>query len=382
MRTVLADLRGAVRFVQDGAKVAGNRWDVCKAYTGPPPHGLQAVGQARQGQNRQGSSFGAFTAPAGPQQSGNQAFVGGGQASAGPGATFGRPSAPSSSQVVARFGTPAQILNNARSGQESLPAKVSSFGQASPPAKVASFGQPSAPGWSGPGGQRPQAGFGSGGAAFEQHGQQSSGAWTSASSFGQTSASSFGQPSRGQQFGSSGSAFGMPSHAPAQQQQQQQQAFQPESMPEVTMSVDLPVDVPVDAYGAAAATITAAAASSSLAAPSDQAHSHDGIGITPPVSTYTTRAPDGRLASFKGRQVRYVHEAPHYLRPDGGLERIWFPDGPPPLKAGRADDGPADSAASSDSARAAYLHLAQHGSFQDGLIPETAPRREWVRWDV
>ena len=57
----------------------------------------------------------------------------------------------------------------------------------------------------------------------------------------------------------------------------------------------------------------------------------------------------------------------------------------------RAEGGAGDGMSSSTEARVAvsikeaenaYLHLAATGSFKDGIIPEIAPRWEWVRWDM
>ena len=30
----------------------------------------------------------------------------------------------------------------------------------------------------------------------------------------------------------------------------------------------------------------------------------------------------------------------------------------------------------------AYVHLATTGTFADGVMPEVAPRWEWIRWDL
>ena len=73
------------------------------------------------------------------------------------------------------------------------------------------------------------------------------------------------------------------------------------------------------------------------------------------------------------------------------MERIWFPDGPPGRRAldGDADDtarggggGGGDGGDDMPLVRQAYEHLARTGTFADGVMPEVAPRWEWIRWDL
>lgn len=96
------------------------------------------------------------------------------------------------------------------------------------------------------------------------------------------------------------------------------------------------------------------------------------------VSTYTTRDAGNRLLTWKGRTVRYLEgSVPHYQLDDRSWERIWFPDGPPlPTESNsmREVDYSAEDVA-------AFQLLREANAFRTGLVPETAPRLDMVRFD-
>jgi len=101
-------------------------------------------------------------------------------------------------------------------------------------------------------------------------------------------------------------------------------------------------------------------------------------GLThPDVATYTTRDNTGRLLTWKGARVNYIENQPCYRTPDGSMERIWFPDGPP-----TAQSWEPSTANFTTEMMQAYEFLRQNGAFQGGMMPESAPRIDMVRFDV
>ena len=100
-------------------------------------------------------------------------------------------------------------------------------------------------------------------------------------------------------------------------------------------------------------------------------------GVHPPLNTYASKGPNGKLTMFKGRRVDYRDNLPGFLNADGSWERIWNPEGPPPpYKDTQLPDSDYD-----DSTEAAYMHLRQTGSFPEGAMPTLPPKREWCLWD-
>ncbi|KAK7754412.1 hypothetical protein SLS62_003705 [Diatrype stigma] len=118
----------------------------------------------------------------------------------------------------------------------------------------------------------------------------------------------------------------------------------------------------------------------------------------PALSDYAVRAPDGRLASWRGQPVvykwragdRYEDERPADAAPGeppapgvlDGPGRKWrkiiFPDGPPPYNP---DTEPADKAAEyTEEVRAAYAKMAAAGLRFEGDMPEVPPLREDCAW--
>jgi len=82
--------------------------------------------------------------------------------------------------------------------------------------------------------------------------------------------------------------------------------------------------------------------------------------------------------------VTYIDSEPHYRRPDGRFERIWFPDGPPAQTATAYIEEPDEvyAAVGAVAVEEAYRFLAETGRFKDGMLPEVASRRGWVRFDL
>ena len=99
----------------------------------------------------------------------------------------------------------------------------------------------------------------------------------------------------------------------------------------------------------------------------------------PDVQTYSTRDASNRLLSWKSRPVEYIDDEPYYRRADNGnLEKIWFPNGPPPYDPDteRLEDE------YDEETKEAYRYTAEHHAFRDGAIPLNPPRREWCSYDM
>jgi len=96
-----------------------------------------------------------------------------------------------------------------------------------------------------------------------------------------------------------------------------------------------------------------------------------------------TRGANNALTSFKNSPVVYHNTESFYRRRDNGQEeRIWFPDGPPGTNNKYVAEPDEVYAAIGSAVEEAYKFLAQEGRFKDGFVPEVAPKREWVRFDV
>lgn len=98
------------------------------------------------------------------------------------------------------------------------------------------------------------------------------------------------------------------------------------------------------------------------------------------LSSYTTRDPNtNRLLTWKSQPVIYLETGePCFRRPNGALERIWFPDGPPE-KFQQDDLG---NISYNGNEAEAYRFLRDQGAFEGGVMPETAPGPHDIRWDV
>lgn len=97
----------------------------------------------------------------------------------------------------------------------------------------------------------------------------------------------------------------------------------------------------------------------------------------PDVASYTTRDNSGRLLTWKGARVNYIDSQPCYQKADGSMERIWFPDGPPTAQSWE----PSTENFTTEMMQA-YEFLRQNGAFHGGIMPESAPRIDMVRFDV
>jgi nucleoporin NUP42 len=215
VKTILSDLSGAVKYVEDGVDVHPNRIDIAQG-KGDAPQGVSNASDSSNPFSKPPTNpFGTVgTAPAFGQAS-NPTF---GQTSAQafgqptPSA-FGQPSNPG--QSTSAFGQPSNPGQTSAFGQPTALGGGTAFGKPSAPGTGA-FGQPSILGGGSTFGQTPAFGkpsLSSGGSAFGQNppafGQPSVPAVTSA--FGQPLAtgttSAFGQPS----VPGTTSAFGKPS---------------------------------------------------------------------------------------------------------------------------------------------------------------------------
>jgi nucleoporin NUP42 len=84
----------------------------------------------------------------------------------------------------------------------------------------------------------------------------------------------------------------------------------------------------------------------------------------------------GELLSWYGKQVRKMDGQLCFQRPDREWERVTFPD-PPQWK--KQEDLPLDLY--DDRVAKEYKHLSDHGTFKDGVMPDLAPKREWIDWN-
>ena len=97
----------------------------------------------------------------------------------------------------------------------------------------------------------------------------------------------------------------------------------------------------------------------------------------PPIGSYTSREPDGKLRTFKGRRVEYKDNHPGTIGRDGTWRRIWFPNGPPTFVA----DAAVEDAKYTNDIKQSFETLRVTGSFPNNEMPELPPKAEWVRWD-
>lgn len=102
-----------------------------------------------------------------------------------------------------------------------------------------------------------------------------------------------------------------------------------------------------------------------------------GTDSHPPLESYSSKGPTGRLSTFKGKSVVYKDGEAGTRGFDGTWARIWFPDGPPAscrdtlLPPGEYDER----------SRRQWEAFAETGKFTGGVMPEVPPPRELTRWD-
>lgn len=88
---------------------------------------------------------------------------------------------------------------------------------------------------------------------------------------------------------------------------------------------------------------------------------------------------------FKGKAVTYElpknggdKEVPVIRNFDGSSTRIWFPNGAPPYNQ---DTEGAAGGGYDEKTSARWNAFAQTGRFEDGVMPEVPPMREFCTWD-
>jgi len=96
------------------------------------------------------------------------------------------------------------------------------------------------------------------------------------------------------------------------------------------------------------------------------------------IRSYTTRDASNRLLTWRGQPVTYNPAGEPCIRVAGGLERVWFPDGPPTASTNNEDP----RLQYPPEVMGAYGFLSHNSIFYEGVMPEVAPRPEWCRWDI
>ena len=120
-------------------------------------------------------------------------------------------------------------------------------------------------------------------------------------------------------------------------------------------------------------TTTSALRAGSFASPSYTAQSLN----APNQATLAYKDVNGKLSSWKGRPVVYVGTEPTLKRPDGALEKIWFPD---PPKWNKEQDVPVEEY--DKTVKEDYRYMGINGSFRNRIMPDLPPKREWCSWDI
>ena len=424
MKTALNDLDGAIKYISDGGNQHPNRIDICKArgqasgQSQMREHSQPAFGQtsgaptfgqpAAPGGFGQPSSTPAHGQPFAPTPFGKPSIPAFGQPSTpnsaftqAPRPAFGQPSIPASTFVQTNapaFGRPATSFGQPSTvpGQASTQAPV--FGQPSsqitafrnPSIQASTFGQPSAQA-SAPTPPSVPSPFAGG-----LHSNSTTNAQQS-NPFGAPQSSTFGQvPSL-----SEASAFASPSvrnDASPFSQPIATEVQAPIRQTSTLISNSSGTAAPFSVGGAFERPTTAAQSSfaqSSAQQPSGGFNTSDAINTSPsaPSANVTaTRRPSihltrenpgqkdaqGKLRTWKGREVRYIDDNPHYREANGGeWQRIWFPDGPPTFT--KIEDVP--EAAYDATTRDKYKFAMENGRFLDGIIPIMPPRKEWCNWN-
>ena len=441
IKTALADLDGAVKYLTDAESKHPNRIDICDARGGDVSQPQASGVFARTGASTPASTFGqsAFGNPPTPAPAtafGQPAF---GQAAA-PAPAFGKPSAPASgfaqpsfgqSAVKSAFGqssAPASAFGQPAFGQPALPAPAfgqsaslggapSAFQRPSSSGVAPTFGQNTSPAAFGQaqqagnfsGIQQPQtqSGFGQQSTPF---GQQASTGPQSRGVFGQhqslVTPTPFAVPKPSTGFAQPATA---PSNPPMQSvAPQSSNAFgqAPATQPSISSGQTSKPQPPTNLFASenpsqnAAASgqkvSSAAPASGSIAvqaptgglgasAGTNAANEASRAGLEssrkPIDKTLGAGNPGARkLLSWEGQSVTYIDNQPCIKNiQDGGWQRIWFPEGPPVL----TDNTPQypEGFTPTDAMRKDWEHFLQHGVGPDGLFPSLPPPRDMIKWD-
>lgn len=401
---MLADIDGAINYIIDGANTHPNRIDQCikppnpgrgygpfskdrpnkPRYQPPVNSGFQSNQQNGFAQPQQSalSQQNAFTVQPSPfGQNANNTFnsVGATQQQSG----FGQ-----AIHTQAQFGQPPP--NQAFGQQQQQPTQ--SFGQQQNPnisafgiqnqGVAAPFGQPQATGVLGmPEQQQANQGFAQG--------------------FGQ-------QPANPQAFGQPSQTQGLPFGQQIPQPQQTQNGFsqqppsttstfglsqppqpvsngfssqQTQPSPNNTFGVPSPNPASMNGFGknlSAAQQMPSAPQTNGFHAQTQNTQPAQAGRYQPAdVSTYSTRDNNGRILTWHGKIVKYIENVPCYQGTGNQWERIWFPDGAPAPQSWEAP-----SQEYTPEMVQAYQYLMQNGQFQEGAMPEMAPRVEMARFDV
>ena len=372
MQTALNDVDGAIKYIVNGEKEHPNRIDTCIAKGGSTAQ-IQTSSGSQQPTSAlsQPSAFGRPSAISTAPQSTTSAF-------GRPTGAFGQPSAP-----VSAFDQPSSI------GQQPTAfAQPSGFGQPSQLGRPStSFGQPSSA-FGQPSSSAPIFGQASAPSAFGRNPQQTS-AFGAPSALGANQqippfakpANPFAAPSAPAQQG----VFGQPSvpaasesfaKAPATTSALGQPAVATAAPP--VLAFGQPSQVQPSAFGQAQGSQTSGAFGQASNQTTSSAFSNPNTAsVSGGSQKHATRNARGDLTSWNGKPVIYVDEEPFFKRSDGGLEKIWFPKGPPPFK--KELDLPDE--VYDDATKENYMYMKQHGAFKDGIMPVLPPKREWVDWD-
>ena len=116
----------------------------------------------------------------------------------------------------------------------------------------------------------------------------------------------------------------------------------------------------------------------------------------PPLSSYASRGPDGRLTAWMGQPVAYRWRVgdkyedkpppgataadkpvPFVRSRDGTWRKIFFPDGPPAYNGTTEPENPTTDY--TEAIKAVYARMAAAGRFE-GDMPEVPPMREDCAW--
>lgn len=405
IQTALNDVDGAIKYIVSGENEHPNRIDVVHA-RGALPAQAQMPGLNQQPSLAFGQS--SSTAPAFGQPSLPSAF-------ARPSApSFGQPSAPTSTfgqASTSSFGQPSAFGQPSTLGRPTTAFGQASqaFGNSSTPAPA--FGQPSAPSAPSPFGvpQDKPSPFGL---------PSGTGATTQASTapFGQSSGpaqpSPFGQPSAASQSNvvgkpsalSSAGPFGQPTPIGATASMAPPNPFGQPTAPaskgifgEPPVATTAPTgqssktrisyaNRPVPGFGFSVEPLNLArnppySANNPTAQPSNATTFNGAAAGARTASVPSTaggqEGKKERISSWKGKPVSYIDNEPCFKGNDGAWQKIWFPHGPPVFKKtpGLPDE------AYSTSIKDDYKFLKENGVFNNGVMPELPPKREWCNWD-
>ncbi|KAL8964662.1 MAG: hypothetical protein Q9183_004297, partial [Haloplaca sp. 2 TL-2023] len=442
IKTALADLDGAVKYLTDAEDKHPNRIDICDARGGDVSQPQASSGVfARSGASTPASTFGqpAFGNPqvsAPATAFGQPAF---GQAAA-PTPAFGKPSAPASGFAQPSFGqsavkpafgqpsAPASAFGQPAFGQPALPAPA--FGQSAslggapsafqqPPSSglAPTFGQNTSPA---PFGQAQQAGNFSGiqqpqtqsgfGQQSTPFGQQASTGPQSSGLFGQQQSSvaptPFAAPKPSTGFSQPATTPSNPpmqsvapqssntiGQAPATQtsiSSGQTSKPQPPSNPfalanpsqnTAAFGQNLTSAAPASGQVAVQAPTGGLGASARTDAANEASRAAMESSRNPIDKTFGPGDPGARkLLSWQGQKVTYIDNEPCIKNiQDGGWQKIWFPEGQPVL----TDNTPQypEGFTPTDAMRNDWEHFLQHGVGPDGLFPSLPPPRDMIKWD-